>query len=1100
MKIPLHLSTPLLLKRAAVFSPACIALLGSSIATATALPTAAQQYLEQPVTIRAQDETMQSVLTSIESQTNIRFQYSRQLIGASRRVSIQAEGQPLGQVLHTLFDPLRIAYEPLASGIVLKPAAAADITVSGRVVDEKGAALPGVNVVVKGTSTGTQTDADGRYTLTAPDNATLAFSFVGFTIQEVPVSGRTTVDVSLAPDSQSLNEVVVVGYGTQRKADVTGAIGSVKAEEIANRPVANAEQSLQGKVAGVTITSNSGSPGAPPSIRIRGVTSVRSAGEDNEAANQPLFVVDGMFTNNIQYLSPYDIASIEVLKDASSLAIYGVRGANGVIIVTTKKGKSGKARISLNAYAGYQEIAKRVKMANATEYQTLLNEAIVNTTPNSTARFRNPGYDFGSGVNWFDEILQKGFIQDYQLSASGGSERSSYSISGGYNKQEGIVKGQDFERINFRINNEYRLTDRVRVGANVAVSRIKENITPGSVFGNAYNADPAQLVTNPLTGIYSYSNNQSVANPVAQLAYNNERNKGGRLVGNIYGEADLLKNLTFRSSFGTDLGYTENRVYVPVYFVSQNQRNDRSRLSRQTGTSSTWLWENTMTYNTQFGDDHRLTLLGGYTAQRDQVESLFGQRSDVPGYDEDLWYLNVGNAQGNVANNSASEYAFQSVLARANYALKDRYLITATFRADGSSRFSEGDRWGYFPALGLGWRLSEEDFIKNLGLFDNLKLRASYGIVGNVNVPSYQYYARINNGLGAIFGSGETLNIGKTETNPTVSQIRWEKINQLDVGFEIGVLDNRLTFEADYFDRRTNDLVTQVPVAVGALFRNIGTVDNKGFEFTLGWQGGSKEGFSYGINGNLSTLKNNIVSLGNGGQPIVGGSLNNGNVVTRSGVGTSIGEFYGYDVAGIFQTADEVASAPNQPGGKALGDLRFRDVNNDGVVDQQDRVSLGSPIPNLTYGLNTSAAYKGFDVAVDVQGVAGNKIYNGKKAVRFTNENFEASRLDRWTPSNPSSTEPRVSNNIPQVSSYFIESGSFVRFRTIQLGYTIPRSLTESFGVGGVRFYVNAFNPFTFTKYTGFSPEVGGNDAGRGIELNVVPVTRSYNAGINISL
>ncbi|QNE39042.1 TonB-dependent receptor [Hymenobacter sp. NBH84] len=1062
-------------------------------------PALAQEILNQPVTVQANNETVKDLLGQLEAQTNTHFMYSPQVIKATRRVSVKAVNQPLVEVLRTILSPVAVKYEVVDNGIVLQPAQA-DITVTGRVLDEKGGGLPGVNVVVKGTANGTQTDVEGNYSLTVPDNAILTFSFIGYNTQEVPVDGRTAINITMGADTKTLNEVVVVGYGTQRKADVTGAIGSVKAEEIANRPVANAEQALQGKIAGVNITSTSGAPGAAPNIRIRGVTSVRTAGDDNNAANQPLFVVDGMFTNNIQFLSPYDIASIEVLKDASSLAIYGVRGANGVIIVTTKKGKSGKARISLNAYAGYQEIARRVDMANASEYQTLLNEAILNTTPNATNLFRGPGYDYGNGVNWFDQVLRKGVIQDYQLSASGGSEKSTYSISGGYNKQQGIVKGQDFERINFRVNNEYKLTDRVRVGANVAISRIQENITPGSVFGNAYNADPAQQVFNPTTGNYSYSLNQNVANPVAQLAYNNERNKGGRLIGNVFGEANLLKNLTFRTSFGTDLGYTENRVYAPVYFVSQNQRNDRSRLGRRTNTNSTWLWENTLTYDTQFGDDHRLTLLAGYTMQRDQNESLFGQRNDVPGYDDDLWYLNVGNAQGNIANNSASEYAFQSGLARANYAFKDRYLLTATFRADGSSRFSQGDRWGYFPAIGAGWRLSEEDFIKDLNVFDNLKLRASYGVVGNVNVPSYQYYARINNNLNAIFGPGESLNIGKTETNPTVSQIRWEKINQLDIGFETAFLNNRLTFEADYFDRRTNDLVTQVPVAVGALYRNIGTVDNKGFEFTLGWRGDVKEEFTYGVNANLSTLRNNIVSLGNGGQPIIGGSLGNGNVVTRSGVNTSIGEFYGFDVVGIFQTADEVAAAPNQPGGKAPGELRFRDVNNDGVIDQNDRVSLGSPIPNLTYALNTNAAYKGFDIAVDLQGVSGNKIYNGKKAVRFTNENFEASRLDRWTPTNPSTTEPRVSNVIPQVSSYFLESGAFLRFRTIQLGYTIPRALTESFGVGSIRFYVNALNPFTFTNYSGFSPEVGGNDAGRGIELNVVPVTRSYNAGVNISL
>lgn len=594
-------------------------------------------------------------------------------------------------------------------------------TVTGKVTDQgDGSGMVGVNVVVKGSTTGTQTDVEGNYSISVPADAVLSFSFVGYLTEEVPVSNQSTINVALQSDVKTLSEVVVVGYGVQRKADVTGAIASVKAEDIANRPISNAEQALQGKAAGVLITTNQGTPGAAPSVRIRGVG---TTGNSN-----PLYVVDGMFVDDIRYLNPGDIASIDVLKDASSLAIYGVRGANGVIIITTKSGAGTGTSFSYDGYAGFTSITNSIKMANASEYGTLINEAIVNTDPNESPRFPNPSA-LGQGTDWFDQIFQRGFIQNHQVSASGGGEKTSYNISGSYFTQEGIVKTSNYERFTLRFNNTYQALGFLKLGNNIALSYDQTDNLPGGIVQNAYMMDPT-VVPIDANGNYGFSTTSTVANPIAQLAYNNNQNKGGRMVGNIFGELTFLKNFTFRSSYGVDLNFIKNTTFVPAYEVSNNQRNEFSNLTRSNELINTWLWENTLTYSKIFNDIHNITALVGYTAQQSTGEYLFGRRLDVPGYNRDVQYLSLGNSVGQTTgdrgpNQDDDERAFVftylSYLFRVNYTLMDRYLLTASFRRDGSSRFPPNNRFGNFPAIGLGWRISEEPFMENIGVFDNLK-------------------------------------------------------------------------------------------------------------------------------------------------------------------------------------------------------------------------------------------------------------------------------------------------------------------------------------------------------------------------------------------
>ncbi|GAB3895974.1 TonB-dependent receptor [Larkinella knui] len=965
--------------------------------------------------------------------------------------------------------------------------------VNGKVTAVDGSVLPGVSVQIKNTTKGANTDANGQYSIEANQGDVLVFSFIGMKTAERTVSG-STVDVQLEEDVTTLTEVVTVGYGVQRKADVTGAISTVRAQDIASRPVSTATQALQGKAAGVLITTNQGLPGAAPNVRIRGVGTV---GNSN-----PLYVVDGMFVDDIRFLNPSDIQTIDVLKDASSLAIYGVRGANGVVLVTTKSGKSGRTTFNYEGFGGVTQLSKKLKMTNASEFATLVNEVAV--SEGGQPKFPNPA-SFGAGTDWFDYIFRNGSVQSHQITASGGNERVTFNVSGSYYDEKGIVDQSAYSRLTFRLNNTYKLTGNFRLGNNLAFSRSQSNNIPAGIVQTAYNADPTITPINA-NGTYGFSSVSTVANPAAVLAYQTDDiAKSGQLVGNIYGELDFLKSFTARSSFGVDLGLTNSSVYLPQYLVSASQRNDQSKLTREYGLNTTWLWENTLTFNRTFNKIHNVNVLVGATAQNSRADVLQGIRFNVPGYNNNVKFLSLGSTVGaqttDNPDNRSYEFTYASYLFRVNYNLLDRYLLTVSLRRDGSSRFPPESRWATFPAVGLGWRIIDEPFMANQELFSNLKLRASYGKLGNTNIPNYLYYSRISSGLNAIFGSGQTLQQGATLQSTNTSNLLWETVTQTDIGLEMGFFNNRLTAEIDYYNRNTSDMILNVNIGNGRQVQaNAASAYNRGFELTTGWNDTAGD-LKYSLNANLTTVQNEVTNLGNGGIPIIGGSLGNGRTATLTDVGRPIGAFFGYNRVGVFQSADEVRGSA-QPNAKP-GDLRYEDVNGDGVINGDDRVYLGTPIPKLFWGFNTNFAFKGFDLGVDLQGSHGNKIYNGRRAVRFGNENYERIALERWTPQNPSTTQPRLTNGGPNydVSNYFIESGSFVRIRNIQIGYTLPATLLRSLGVRSIRAYVNALNPVTFTNYSGFSPEVGGNDAStlsRGVDLDVVPVYRTTTVGLQI--
>ena len=991
------------------------------------------------------------------------------------------------------------AARPLLSAVAFRRRPTAEVPVTGKVVDEKGEALPGVNVLVKGTNIGTATNTDGQYTINAPEGSTLVFSFVGYSAQEVPLSGRTTVDVKFtAPAAQNLNEVVVVGYGTQAKREVTGAIASVKGAELVNQASQNPVSSLQGRVAGVQIT-NSGAPGAAPEIRVRGTGSITGV--------SPLYVVDGTFLPqgaDLSFLNQDDIASIEVLKDAASASIYGIQAANGVVLVTTKRGQSGTPRINYSGFVGVQTVTNKVKMASASEYATLYNEknALQGSPASDNLSTNLPSTD------WFNQISHNALITNHQLSLSGGADKISYSFSGSYLKQQGLIKNNDFERITARLQTDFSPTDHIKVGYNVIFANTKSTDVPGDIFYQAYVAPPVVQPFLPSgrygdpgligTGLGSFSN------PQGTLDYYNQQTQRQTLVGNVFAAVNFLQYFTVRSSVGVNYGGNKFYNYQKADSLTTVQIYRGNTLRKGFGQNSQLQWENTLTFDRSFGD-HHVTALVGTTALRNRSENINGSINGVPSGSDAFYYFNLGTANtANLADNPADLYKLFSTFARLNYAYKGRYLLTASFRRDGSSKYSE--RYGNFPSVGLGWVVSDEPFMQNGSAFSFLKLRASYGILGNsqVNNNIAVNRATFSQGYTAFFNGQPFAGANLDQQVP--GQLRWENVREGDAGVEMRFLDSRLTAEFDYYNRRTIDAVFPVPVLESPGFANSGgflannaSFQNQGVEAALRWTSAATGDFSYNVGVTGAYNQNKVLSTVGGAPLFAGGLPVAGYLATVSRVGAPIGAFYGYEVAGVFQSAQDVAGSA-QPDAKA-GDLRYRDVNGDGVIDDRDKVLLGNPNPRFTYGLNTNFRYKAFDLQIDIQGVGGVEVLNGLREVRYGNENFTQKFYDtRFTGPGSSNSTPsaNLTGHNLDVSSYYIEKADYIRLRNVQLGYNFPKSLVGPLRVQTVRIYVNAQNPLTLTKYSGFTPEVGGTPTNAGIDQNVYPLAATYNFGINI--
>lgn len=992
------------------------------------------------------------------------------------------------------------------------------ITVRGTVTAaNSGETLIGANIQVKTTTTGTITDVDGTYEIQVPSaNAILVFSYIGYQTREVAVNGRATVDVALETDAGLLEEVVVIGYGAQRKGDLTGAVSTVKGDDIAKLPTASVEQSLQGKIPGVQVVNNSGQPGAGAVVRIRGIGTLNDA--------NPLYVLDGVILpaeiNINSVISPNDIETISVLKDASATAIYGARGANGVVLITTKKGtKIGESRISFSSYYGSQEIVKTIPLTNAREYATLANEIAKNETNNPNAPLPFPNQDaLGEGTDWQSEVYQTAPIQNYNLAFSGATDKITYTVSADYFDQEGIIPGSIYERLTVRANTDYKIKDYLNIGHNLAFINNKNDFSPG-VVGNAYRADPT--VVGFANGVYgNTSTRSSVANPLGQLEYENDNKaETNTLLGNVYADIKFLQDFTFRSSLGVNIVRGRSQRFVPEFFVSAQQQRDINSLNLSKFETTNWLWENTVTYNKEW-NNLRLTVLGGITAQDNYNESLSASAQDFPFNDEALRFIPLSDLDSRTITNNASSWSMLSYLFRINTTIFDKYLVTATLRADGSSRFGANNRFGYFPSFALGWRITDEPFMENQTLFSNLKFRAGWGQTGNDRIGNYASKATIASQLFAVFGTAENIVNGATLSELSNPDLQWESTTQANIGFEFGFLRNRLIAEVDYYSRTTSDILWAVPIpgSVGLgspPIINAAEVRNQGIDLLLTWQDRQSEvGYSITLTG--STIDNEVLRLSGGNEEFRSGGLGFGGElgsITRAGI--PVGSFYGYEIDGVIQTQEELdalnsrareltgntnafwRSANTRP-----GDLKFRDLNGDGIINGSDRTILGSPIPDVVFGLNLAVDYKGVELSANLAGQSGNEIINSKKMARFNTPNFERSYLNRWTGPGTSNSEPRVTNSGDNylLTPRFIEDGSFLSIRNIQLSYTFPKALIEKIRLTNLNVYVAGSNLTYWTKYTGYNPEIGSESPfNSGIDAGGYPISRLYTFGLKAS-
>jgi TonB-linked SusC/RagA family outer membrane protein len=981
-------------------------------------------------------------------------------------------------------------------------ASAQNITVKGVVTDGGDqTSLPSVSVTVKGTTTGIQTDANGNYAISVPATGTLVFTYIGYTVQEIPVNNRTTINVALASSSQQLEQVVVVGYGTQRKIDVTGSVASVKGEDIAKQASQNPVSNLQGKVAGVSIVNN-GTPGSSPQITIRGTGTIYG----NTGV---LYVVDGVWYDDISFLNPADVASMSILKDASSQSIYGVRAANGVVLVTTVRGKIGDATVNYNGFVGIQRVTNAVKMTNASEYATAVNEAyaVLGQSP----LFTNT--NLGEGTDWYNQVLRSAMVTNHQLSINGATEKSSYNFSLGYLNQDGIIENNNYKRYTARLSNDFQVFKGLKIGYNVTGSSSTSINPPASIYRALYTAAPVVPVFNA-DGSYGDPNkfnlgNGSNVNPQATIDFNNSRTNRYRVTGNVYAELKFAKHFTFKTSAGGDFGQEESRNYTPQYFATTGQNSNISSLSIGRVETRNWILENTLSYDNKWGD-HSLTVLAGQTAQRYKGYTVTGSAQNVPYSSDGDLYLSLGNANGRLINDSGSLSTATSYFGRVNYAFKNKYLINASLRGDAASQFyGGGDLWGYFPSVGAGWVISNEDFMKNQQIFSNLKLRGSWGKVGNAGVPINPTTLTVtqNAALIAFFnGVGYT---GASVNTIVPPAIVWERSAGTDIGLEMGFLTNRLNIEADYYNRTTEQAIFDIPVlgSLGTsnsrLIGNQADFRNRGFEFMATWADKTEGGLVYSISGNVGINTNKVLNVTSGQNPIYAGGdgLNNAVVPTRTVAGYPIGTFFGYQVSGIIQTPAEAASS-GQPGAKA-GDFKYVDTDGNGVVDARDRTVLGNPNPKYTYGVNTNFAYKNFDLTLDIQGVADVDVFNANLGNRFGNENYTQEFYNnRWTGAGSTNSYPSAnlaSNNNNQVNSFYVESGSYVRLRNIQLGYNLPQALVTKWKMKKLRVFANAQNAVNLFGYRGFSPEVGGRPTTTGVDFNVYPLFATYNLGVNLT-
>lgn len=973
--------------------------------------------------------------------------------------------------------------------------------------DEEGG-LPGVSILEKGTSNGTVTDFDGNFSLSVGSEATLVISYIGYTTQDVTVGNQTSISVVLDPDVETLEEIVVIGYGTQKKAELSSAVSSVDVDNLQKLPGANVAGMLQGQVAGVTSTTGSGAPGSAPVIRVRGMGTIGN--------NDPLFVIDGI-PGDISSINPNDIESINVLKDAAAATIYGSRASNGVVVVTTKRGKVGPPVVSLNAYMGVSSINKKIDVLNRDQNNQV-----------STAAFAAEGLDplpyttlpITTDTDWQDEMFRNGVEQKYDLGISGGNEFANYNFSIGFYDKEGTIIASDYNRYNLRMNVDFKLSDRITIGQTISYARSERNRLgedeSSDNGGNAGLSPVLQILESmPHNAVYDPNSPNGYAEAVVSsgnvVGLNNlitDKSTVDNLQANIYLEAKIIEGLKFRTRFGVNM-YSEDQVYhVPTYTFGPQSANDKASLWELRSKTSEWVWNNVLDYSKTFGD-HTVSALVGVSAEERVYKSTGGSNNELPS--NKLMALSAGIGDANSFGSNVTR-TISSAFGQFNYSYSDKYLIQASIRRDGSSRFGEDNRYGVFPSVSLGWRVSSEDFFNVPGI-SNLKPRFSIGKLGNQNIDDYLFLARVssnNSALNYPLGGevSQVPNIGTISRTLASYDIKWEESTTRNFGLDLGLLEDQVTLTFDYFHTETSDMLVGVPVPATSGITvtpvtNGGQLVNKGWEMAVTYKK-VKGDFQYNITGNITSNNNEVTQLGFADE-----SFTNGHVIydthptTRTEVGRSIGEFYLFKTDGLFQNQGEIDAHGIQPNAQP-GDIKFVDVNDDGELNDDDRTYVGSGIPDFEYGLTFNASYKNFDFSLFFQGSQGNEVYNGTKVFLYRRQgddkNFSADLLNAWTPSNTNTSVPRVSmldaNQNIRPSDYFMENGSYLRLKNVQLGYSFGE-ITKMFS--SARVYVAAENLFTITGYDGYDPgNTGYQQFSRGVDVGLYPLSRNLIMGVQL--
>ena len=1025
-------------------------------------------------------------------------------------------------------------------------------TITGTVQDENGMPLLGVNVLIKDTNTGTTTNFDGNYELSVNNENVIVFSFVGFQTIEEKVGGRSEINVTLSEDSESLEEVVLIGYGAQQRQDVNGSVSSIDAKEIENIPQVSIDQLMQGRAAGVTISQNSGKPGSAVSVRIRGITSITGN-------NEPLYVIDGVpisgdsrntstsgrtdasdfggngqvGTSPLSSINPNDIESVDILKDASATAIYGSRGANGVVIIKTKSGSKNKdGRLRYNTYLALQEPQKLLDVMKLPTYARLQNELADVYGVESRVDFSNPDL-LGPGTDWQDEVFQQAWMQSHQLSYAGSSEKTNYLISGSYLDQEGTVIGSGFNRITVRANIDSQVKDWLKIGANITGSRTDEDITLNSnrngIVSLGLLQAPDIAVRNP-DGTFAGPPNDPTAvegtiNPVALALSRTNSLMKHNILGNFFSEFTITENLKFRNEIGRNFDFTDNNIFTPTYQWGRFE-NEYATLFEKRAKSRFWILKNYISFNKNFNDIHNLNVLVGQESQESAWEGVqaTGQEfvnNNLQTLNNAARILNYGAYQGSTS--------LSSYYGRALYSLKDKYGLTATIRADGSSKFDPlGDKqWGYFPSFASSWKLYKEPWMEGVNkVVDNIRLKAGYGVVGNQGLPNYRY--------GASLASVQTgAGLGYYVTNIPNPDLKWEESTQVNLGLDFSLFKNRFNATVEVYNKNSKDFLYQLPLPIyltgpaggesylgglSAPYVNLGEMNNKGIDITLNFSTLQNKDFTWSTNLNVSHYKNEVTSLYSDNLEVIR-TINSGFLstpITRTVEGQPVGMFWGYKSKGIFRTQEDIDGAPEQfgipfseeLGDNYLGDVQYEDINGDGVINEEDRTFIGNPHPDFTFGFTNNFSYKNFDLSIFLQGSYGNDVLNLTRkettglARLYTNQLVEAQ--DYYTPDNLDAQYPRPrrgdDNQNLFISDRYIEDGSYLRIQNISLGYNLPADLNKKIGIGNLKIYGTIQNLYTFTNYSGYDPEIGsynGDALQTGVDRGRYPIPRTFTIGIN---